>query len=570
MNTISTFKATLMKRVLIALALFACIGTSVMAQTYRPLTGTRLLLNSTYPSGGRLTLQANPSSNYTLTFPASAPSANTVLIGSTSGTFDWFSFSNGLSVSNANTIELGGTLTKNTAIDLGSRTLSIQTTNASVLTQMSINANLSVTAGDGSIRLRAPNQSITAFAAGDVELGQLETANERSVLLLTQTQGYLKTVVGSTDKASVTTSFNGVDGTVSLEAANLEFLGAVSIDGSVVPVQDDNWDLGSDTKRWKDVYIGPSSLHIGKTSGSRELLIGYDDPTQTVRFNIDNEVEFLTMHTTNGLISKAKVTVGNGDAVDQLIVNTGGGENLVLSESSIARAEPLSLTGENGGPGSTTSTITLGKDLELEAADGDVIIKAENASGTNFTVETSRQASTIVNNGTEESLLNMDAGTETKLQHTSGGNDGTLVIDAATLNAELSSTVAGNTSAMTLAGGGNAAMSSTVGGGTASVTVTGAAPGTPSIVSLVGGVKVSHFVGAGPYIVENEVVVIITVAGTVTLPAHDAGRIVIVRNEDAITALDVVDAGNNVQLNLAVQTQATFFSAGNVWYVIGN
>ena len=101
-----------MKRVLLALALIAGFGTMAVAQTYRPLTNTKLIINSAYPSGNALTLQTGAGqAAYTLTLPASAPTGGYILrsdpgVGAANtliwtGPMDMYEFVNGLTETGA-------------------------------------------------------------------------------------------------------------------------------------------------------------------------------------------------------------------------------------------------------------------------------------------------------------------------------------------------------------------------------------------------------------------------------------------------------------------------------------
>jgi len=376
MNTISIFKATLMKRVLIALALFACIGTSVMAQTYRPLTGTRLLLNSTYPAGGRLTLQASPSSDYTLTLPSSSPAANSVLVGSTSGSFVWSTFSNGLTAS-ASDIKLGGSLTANTTIDVGTRIFKF---NSSSVGSVDIAANLNVKATDGSIELESPTAAVNTTAQS-VTIANPSSLLDRSEFYLDQDESSLKLFEGGTLKGLIGMSWNGSDAIISLEASQM------SLTGNLVPALSNNYDLGSDADRWKAAYIGNSDLHIGSTAGATELAVGYNTGTNTAYFNVDNVTNVLTLHATNGAVSNLALTVGNGDATDVITVNSDNllAENLQIKEDQISRNQVLKIQGSDGTLNS--SQITLDNSLDISTDDGDITVTAGAAGSVEITTE---------------------------------------------------------------------------------------------------------------------------------------------------------------------------------------
>lgn len=70
---------------------------------------------------------------------------------------------------------------------------------------------------------------------------------------------------------------NDVDGTLSLTA------GTVEIAGNLLPDGNDTRDLGSDTLRWQDLYLGPSSLHIG--SSGDEGIMSYNTASDYFNFS---------------------------------------------------------------------------------------------------------------------------------------------------------------------------------------------------------------------------------------------------------------------------------------------
>jgi hypothetical protein len=62
---------------------------------------------------------------------------------------------------------------------------------------------------------------------------------------------------------------------------NLTLTGGIpSISGSIIPSADITYDLGSPTKQWKDVYVGPGSLYV---NGSKVL----EDDSGTITFTAD-------------------------------------------------------------------------------------------------------------------------------------------------------------------------------------------------------------------------------------------------------------------------------------------
>ena len=74
---------------------------------------------------------------------------------------------------------------------------------------------------------------------------------------------------------------------------NLTLTGGIpSISGSIIPSADITYDLGSPTKQWKDIYVGPGSLYV---NGSKVL----EDDTGTITFSadIDQNIRIKTLGT---------------------------------------------------------------------------------------------------------------------------------------------------------------------------------------------------------------------------------------------------------------------------------
>jgi hypothetical protein len=75
--------------------------------------------------------------------------------------------------------------------------------------------------------------------------------------------------------------------------AGLTLTGSISsIAGNIIPSADITYDLGSPTKQWKDIYVGPGSLYV---NGSKVL----EDDTGTITFSadIDQNIRIKTLGT---------------------------------------------------------------------------------------------------------------------------------------------------------------------------------------------------------------------------------------------------------------------------------
>jgi hypothetical protein len=73
--------------------------------------------------------------------------------------------------------------------------------------------------------------------------------------------------------------------------------------GSIGPSADDTYDLGSDTRRWRDVYVGPASLHIGESGD--DVTLSYDTVNDRLSINkgvyIDGDAIFNSGTQLNGV-----------------------------------------------------------------------------------------------------------------------------------------------------------------------------------------------------------------------------------------------------------------------------
>jgi hypothetical protein len=87
------------------------------------------------------------------------------------------------------------------------------------------------------------------------------------------------------------------------------------IASNLIPATDDTYDLGSTTNRWQDLYLGPSSLHIG-TNGD-EGVLSYNTTNNYFNFNQNVTVQSGTLtlgqtSTTNGQLTLLNSTSSFG------------------------------------------------------------------------------------------------------------------------------------------------------------------------------------------------------------------------------------------------------------------
>ena len=77
-----------------------------------------------------------------------------------------------------------------------------------------------------------------------------------------------------------------VDGSAWFDSA-ITVAGDITLTGHLLPSANDQYDLGSDSLRWRDLYLGPGSVHMG-VSGN-EAIIGYDTTSNYITFDPDGD-----------------------------------------------------------------------------------------------------------------------------------------------------------------------------------------------------------------------------------------------------------------------------------------
>jgi hypothetical protein len=158
----------------------------------------------------------------------------------------------------------------------------------------------------------------------------------------------------STSGLAATTVKGAIDEIVAEEDTNVKAL-LTNLDGNIVPSADITYDLGSPTKQWKDIYVGPGSLYV---NGTKVL----EDDAGTLKVNADAG-QALTVATSGA----AALTLSGGNAL-----------NLTTTESSSDIA--LNPTGQielNG-------DVVIGAGQALTTSNGsDLTVNTNLALGTN-------------------------------------------------------------------------------------------------------------------------------------------------------------------------------------------
>ena len=161
---------------------------------------------------------------------------------------------------------------------------------------------ITLSSNDDSLIFRNPSSGGTdsSFA---VKIDQLDTgAKDGLVIIQSGTGDAFRVNDDGTDTDSTPFVINS-GGSVGIGVSNPSTF-KVQVAGSIGPNADDTYDLGSSSYRWRDLYLGPSSLHIG-TNGN-EGTISYNTTSNYLQLDA-SEVRF-----TGGIVKGSTVNVTSG------------------------------------------------------------------------------------------------------------------------------------------------------------------------------------------------------------------------------------------------------------------
>jgi fibronectin-binding autotransporter adhesin len=276
--------------------------------------------------------------------------ANTVIGGSTSITNSYALAAQNPSFLSSGTIdgsvgllveEMSGA-TNNVNVLLGTAT--IPTTQDYNI--YSASTRLSYFAGD----LTVAGNDITAAAGGTANLfadsSVVNIADAADTLNLAGGSGSTGCTINSSGDLTCSGSISGSGSGFATTA--LDNLASVAINTSLIPDSDDDTDLGSSTLRWRDLYLGPASLHIG-TDGN-EAVISYDTSNNQLEFDPDGDGTEEIYITDAGAMNIAGSLTVNGSLIDgssnQYFVDGG---NTFGGAASLGTNDAYGLSLETGG-----------------------------------------------------------------------------------------------------------------------------------------------------------------------------------------------------------------------------
>lgn len=163
----------------------------------------------------------------------------------------------------------------------------------------------------------------------------------------------------STSGLAATTVKGAIDEIVAEEDQNVKDLLA-SLDGNIIPSADITYDLGSPTKQWRDVYVGPGSLYV---NGTKVL----EDDAGTLKVNADAG-QALTVATTGA----AALTLSGGNALN--LSTTEAASDIALTptgqielNADVVVGAGNALTTSNGSALTVNSNLDLGSNTVTAA-----------------------------------------------------------------------------------------------------------------------------------------------------------------------------------------------------------
>ncbi|MCE7934605.1 MAG: hypothetical protein DYG96_08425 [Chlorobi bacterium CHB2] len=121
----------------------------------------------------------------------------------------------------------------------------------------------------------------------------------------------------------------------------------LEVNGSVGPNSDNTFDLGSQTRRWRDVFVGPNSLHLGVPGN--EAMIGYDIANNLLTFNPSGDGSAEAVMSDEG-------STGLGTTTPQSKLDVEGGAAIGATYSGTTAAPANGLIVEGNVGVGTTST----------------------------------------------------------------------------------------------------------------------------------------------------------------------------------------------------------------------
>ncbi len=195
-------------------------------------------------------------------------------------------------------------------------------------------------------------------SGGNVGIG---TTVPMATLDVRRSNGTIATasISGATSFAGLVVDNSGVGDLFTASSSGLTRF-VINNVGDVLPGTDDAQDLGSNALRWRDLYLGSDTLHIG-TSTSDEYTLSYNTASNYLGFNVNGSGNSEVVFDANGNVGIGSITPGSKLDVAGSISMSGSQTLTSTGTLGIGTANQTALT--LGRPGAPTvidgSTITI-------------------------------------------------------------------------------------------------------------------------------------------------------------------------------------------------------------------
>ncbi|MBP9752124.1 MAG: tail fiber domain-containing protein, partial [Candidatus Moranbacteria bacterium] len=213
----------------------------------------------------------------------------------------------------------------------------------------------------------------------------------------------------------------------------LSNLSAVAINTSLLPGTNDSIDLGSTSYRWRDLYLGGETIHLG-TSTTDEATFGYDTTNNILNIGTDGTTNGdIAFFTDDLYIDKSTGYIGIGDATPSQLLTIGTNDDFTVGPSGTATSKTrfiVDYVGQNIALYSASAASVEVFSVVAASGDGNLYL---NTSGASNTVKLSSNGSSYLTGGnlglgdtTPDSVLDIlssgAAHTYLTLANTNAGN----------------------------------------------------------------------------------------------------------------------------------------------------
>ena len=228
------------------------------------------------------------------------------------------------------------------------------TLGAGLIGYIGVSAPSSGLAVNGNVGIGVTTANSKLFVNGGASIGAFNVAAPTNGLLVTGNVG-----IG----VSSPTNFN------------------LQIAGSIGPNADDLYDLGSNSYRWRDLYLGPGSLHIG-TSTSDEYSLSFDTTNNRLGFNLNDSGPAEVVFDSGGNVGIG--TTGPGGKLDIQSTQTSGNVlNIAFPSSTTLTSTTRGINIDLSTNVTATDVALIGQNISLGTAKDPTGINIGSITGTN-------------------------------------------------------------------------------------------------------------------------------------------------------------------------------------------